>query len=545
MASADGESAVKADSRSVLITQIVLSFSFVTFLLFPNFSAQWGLIDDHEIMAFLGTRKDLSFREIPGLLMKTEAGRPGDGVRYRPTYYLLRLVETAVWSKTPSLWYAFRIFILGIWTLITWRLLGRFLGTIMGGLCCLLLLSHRFWADVLCQLGPAEAYCVVPLALFFLGFVELWRHKRPKADSLWWGILVSSAVIAVGAKENFLFLLPISAALFAHVWRRNRPGSFSIFLNGLLVAFGLFITIAVILGLRKHGADVYLNPVDLSHRLQVLKSGVLPFTHWKIQLPFWISLVLLVVSATYRKSRPNSERVGGTFRELKRLFWIQSALLSLWYLQFVFYNGAWPNGTRYDFPGVLASDLAYLVLLSSPIRILRLYPESRSPRHCAYAMLAGFLIFLIVQSGFKELRFINDASRLNRETTRIFTQSLLRIVEEVRRDPGVPIIFESHRAWDLEPVYSLRRFLSAYGVSNPLFLKLEGWSEKACQPGLEVTLARALQRYSEGGVPEDDGLLTHQNRFYPIREFPQGGACSVISFSGDSTLACRNLGRIW
>ncbi|HZM02573.1 MAG TPA: hypothetical protein VFC44_06085, partial [Candidatus Saccharimonadales bacterium] len=62
-------------------------------LLWGNFTAQWGAIDDHEIMRFLGPQDRLRFRDIPSRLMAGEAGHWGGSPRYRPSYYLLRLTE--------------------------------------------------------------------------------------------------------------------------------------------------------------------------------------------------------------------------------------------------------------------------------------------------------------------------------------------------------------------------------------------------------------------------------------------------------------------
>ena len=72
-------------------------------------SAQWGVIDDHEIIAFLGQDRKLYLHEIFPALKSTEVGDFGSLTRYRPSYFLLRLLECVAWGANPLYWYAFRL----------------------------------------------------------------------------------------------------------------------------------------------------------------------------------------------------------------------------------------------------------------------------------------------------------------------------------------------------------------------------------------------------------------------------------------------------
>ena len=53
----------------------------------------FGTIDDHEIIRMLGPDKILPVAEMPGELMATEVGHPGQQVRYRPTDRLLAFLQ--------------------------------------------------------------------------------------------------------------------------------------------------------------------------------------------------------------------------------------------------------------------------------------------------------------------------------------------------------------------------------------------------------------------------------------------------------------------
>jgi hypothetical protein len=532
--------------------QAVVSLVFAATLLFPNFSAKWGLIDDHDIIGHIGNHNALKFQEIPEILFtKTEVGFPGKMARYRPAYYFVRLIEAAIWGKNPFFWYSFRILLFGISIFIAWRLLQRSFGVVMGGLSCLVLLSHGFWSDIWSRLGPNEAYCVIGVALYCFGFLNLWENKVSDKTNLSWISLTFGAILAMGSKENFLLLLPTTAVLLYRVWRQHRLNIFSLFLNLFIFTFGTFVIIAVVLGLNNLGTDIYSNPVSPMSRYQVLKSGLFSSTQWKILLPLWISLVAFGVSRVINnRLYQSNQMVTEVLEEAKRLIVIELLLVVLWYSQYVFYNGAWPLGIRYDFPGVLARDLMYIFLLYSPVRVLQRnnsYFRLRSVSHLLHVLLLGILILAFTQFGFNELKSINYESRINSKRTQKFTESFLRISEEVRGNPATPIIFEIHSVWDYEPILSLQRFLFASGIKNPLFLNIHGLSEKTVNPGVETVLERRLHNISENGTAykNDDLTLNSQVPFYPIRMIQQEANCFVISFSGDSNVPCKDLGRIW
>ena len=87
------------------LTVVCLSAVF-SFLLTGRqiFEANWSLIDDHETFYFLGPALHLSLSDVWNtFLTKTEIG--SQAVRFRPSYYLIRLVEIAVWGTNVHLWY--------------------------------------------------------------------------------------------------------------------------------------------------------------------------------------------------------------------------------------------------------------------------------------------------------------------------------------------------------------------------------------------------------------------------------------------------------
>src|SRR5262249_38267628 len=73
----------------------------------PLLHAQFGPIDDHETLSWLGRDNSLGLRAIwPTFAHDTEVGQWGASHRFRPAYYAARVVETAVLTDHPLAWYA-------------------------------------------------------------------------------------------------------------------------------------------------------------------------------------------------------------------------------------------------------------------------------------------------------------------------------------------------------------------------------------------------------------------------------------------------------
>jgi hypothetical protein len=90
--------------------------------------------------------------------------------------------------------------------------------------------------------------------------------------------------------------------------------------------------------------------------------------------------------------------------------------------------------------------------------------------------LAVGLLAAAAAAGFGPLRYY---SRNNVWRTREYSGAVDRIVEACRREPGRPVLFESHSVYDLEPVHATARFLRGSGVHNVLYLRLIRDGEQA------------------------------------------------------------------
>ena len=160
-----------------LETLLVAILSLITSLYFfrSNLKIQLGPIDDHEIVKFLGSDKQLWIWQIPNVLIEdTEVGSYGSSTRFRPTYYFFRLIETSAFGVDATYWYLARIILValvcffltsGLMKLISFR--NQFVVLFLGTSFILAVCSLTTWQDIVARLGPSEIYLALGFSIFF------------------------------------------------------------------------------------------------------------------------------------------------------------------------------------------------------------------------------------------------------------------------------------------------------------------------------------------------------------------------------------------
>ncbi len=503
----------------------LLSLAMVLSIYWPNITAKWGVIDDHEIMNNLGSDGKMSLQDIPERWVQSEAALPGKVPRYRPVYQTLRLFETAAWDNNPTGWYVTRLLFMTSFLAVIWWLSTPLLGWVGGGVVTLYIFSYDFWKDVLARLGPSEAYLVFGLALGLWCFAIIWRAlpKRPVKWTWWLGLAVG-AVITVGSKENMVLMVVPLAVLFVRTmfYRRLTLPAITSFVAQ--VAMVALVTWAVMVATLTTGQDVYAQSTSAQSRTQIL---ILSFkTHQSKQLMVTIGLLVGLTSLTWLTRNPDTQKLLPT--QLRAGIYLMG-LWALFITQFVFYNGHWPDHNRYDFPGLLYEPMYYLVLLWLVVSLLR---QLKLPTAVTGGIKWGFLLglgCLVIMRGFVSTKV---AVAENATRTRAFTAYIEKIAAELRSHPQVPVVVESASVWDYEPIYSYRVFLTAQEISNPFYLRLHGYDETTVSPGLEAGLARQLEQISVEG----------NNAYRPLPELPQSEAgCYSLVLSGIVETECRVL----
>ena len=480
--------------QGVLGAVAVFGMLLVIWVVFgPLLQSQWGPIDDHEIMDFIGSDSTAYIREIPALLSRTEAGAYGASPRFRPTYYFLRIAESIAWGNNPTLWYACRLILLAIGATICWSLMTSALGKIGSAILCLYALSFGYWVEIVGRLGPSETYTVVGLPIYLYGVIRATRKgtlpsgKRLLACA---GIFFGS-VLCIGAKENYLLLaLPTTYLLYLAI-RRSDYLLLATAAGSLL--FALYVGSSVIIALSHTGSDTYGNSISLGLRLAEIVS-VIRRSHYMTPFSMLMGLALTVGAIGWIPGLTPEQRGGVRSAQ----FWL--LLLCFVYLsQLIFYNANWPATIiRYSFPGLLYLP-ASVVILCRLAKGLMAGPASNGiPQFALSASVLVSLILAIAYHGAYADTIWAVQGKV--AATWDFTSRLQRVVFRLKQDERLQLVVESGDVLDWEPALAYPRFLNAYQVANPLYLRVNGYSSDTVTPGLRTRLATELQQRSiEGG----------------------------------------------
>ena len=531
--------------KLLLIIGISLLVSFYIFG--ENLKAQWWIIDDHEMMAFLGDDGHLDLKEIPTkLLLDTEVGGIGGKPRYRPSYYFLRLLETSLWGNKPQYFYITRLIICSFFIFVCWLIVKDVVGFIGGFIFTMAVMSFNYWADIYSRLGPAETYAVLGLSLFCFGFYGYLKKNKSKNTKLCWFCIFLGAIISIGSKENMVLLaIPVLWILADSIIRKRLTISQFIF-SAAALSFCAFIVFAVLLGISNRGGqDIYATDVSVSSISIVLINEIrtLPYSIIKyysltvlmIAISYVFIIFGLTITTVFQKNAANQIK-----NNVRKILIRCAAYLGCIYLIFlsqrIFYAQGWPTGLRYDFPGKLGEMFTLIFLIGA---CLQLFNELNVKRFVTLSFKFGYCILfsvLIIQNNyFFESR---ESARINAQRTNLFTKHINQIKEEVSFHPDYPIVFQSFEVLDYEPIFSTKYFLQANKVPNKIMLNANGYaSQSFLENTLEKTLATKIEQTSLNG-----GWVG----FSPLVNIADlKGECFNLDFSGTSNSDCINLGKIW
>ena len=480
--------------------------------------AGWGIIDDHEVFDFLGTRQHLPFSEvISTVLDKTEVGSL-EG-RFRPAFYFLHVLETAAWGRDVHLWYGFHSLIFAFFLGAVWWVLCRILGLLPSTLCMLPIAFTKFWGAVWGRLGPSEIYAAPAIGLMLLGCYEIFFAPSRLRRNLGCAILTVGTLIAAGSKETMLPLacLTLFVLVLAVVDRRLTMLSGSM-AAAVTIVFSAIVISIVLSQLAATGTDFYGNSVSPLVRLRATLTLMRPFGAGFIVVAMLTIAVVAGLIVGLRKWVSNVEAVAvlGTL----------CFLLGFFISQELAYGGSLPGGTRYDFPAMLI-PICFVYFIGCVVNLR--VREAGKPR-LAEGLALGFALAMAAvfwsTGGFGGLANSIDQVEANIVKTREFSAEFAAIVSRARTDPAAPIILEAYGPGAYEPVYSLQRYIQSAGLENPIAVRLhpDRNSINLFYDDLENRL-RILQDH--GG-----------QSFVKLLDLPGGSACLSIGINGEADAGC-------
>lgn len=423
------------------LTNKIIFFIFLTVILIIyglNLFSWWGVIDDHQIVQYLGTDQNLRFNELLSVIGETEIVKFGNTLRYRPSYYVLRVLETFIWGSNVWVWYLFRIFSYTYFCYIFFSILKNFFNRYEAFFIVLLSMLFHFWGDIFARLGPAEFYCVLGTALLFHGFLLIYEHKL-SSDFAPLLLMVLGCFITVGSKENFVFV-PI---LFGYlIWILKEHGYQLKIFTGIALAlafgFSLFVILGFLPSVLGHGKDIYNNSASISifSLLKLLASSR--------------SFVFAMLTLGIFKCK-------GAFK--KESYYSGFVLILLFLFQVIFYRTVKPFNSRYDYPGLLVLFLIFVLV----------YKEVKSS---IFLNKLKCLLFIMLFT-FSFFKFINPIKLFGRSYNNFshtikFKEGILQALDSKK---SLLVIEYGDILYTYEPSISVAIFLRSYNFKGNIYLR--------------------------------------------------------------------------
>ena len=272
------------------------------------------------------------------------------------------------------------------------------------------------------------------------------------------------------------------------------------------------------------------SPVGLGQRLAKILSP-LGESGLKFLLPALLLLGLTAGVVRWFTSDP---------REFRNL-WLGPAVIygvgvgvlwSLYLSQYIGYNGQWPTGYRYDFPGVFAFPALVVISIIFATTVLRPFLRlNAAVRGCALAGAAVAIAIALVRLPFP----ISTAVAANIDATARFQKTLSELSAIARKDPQMPIILRANGAWTYEKIVSVAIYLHGYyKIANPIAVKF--YPDKNPNPQL-LGLGQTIKRWEQNGGRDE---------FVPlgaVAERAKSG-CLSIGLDGPAEPGCRGAGEM-
>ena len=438
---------------------LVLGVVLALYQLAPQHDAWWGLQDDLVPLSYRPPGATLRVGDIPAVIATTEAAQFGSSVRYRPIYYITRVLELWALGAHPRRWYVEHTLWYGLvtaaLTFAVWTMAGPWLA--VGAL--LLFTSGWYQRDIWSHLGTSEPYASLGLAAVAIGYSIGWQSGA-RSTGLW--LAACGTMFAVGCKENFAVLL-VPTVLLAWHHRRAHPKTAVV---ASLLAMAAVAVVALSVTRAVHGSmrDEYGTTIDASTRLGWLfgMTGAMLAALWILA-----AVVLLPKFLALR----NATGAAGVARRsaLQHAVLLLIVITALVASQATYYGPVWPRfGGRYDYPGRLAEPLLFVGAVGVAMQLLRLDGRARRAEQLA---VAGVLVCVVLAArhGFVPAR---RAAQSNRDTTRAIRNRLDEAIAAA--PPGTPIVIAVHGETEfLEPAQAAIVLLAELGSRGPFLMRAD------------------------------------------------------------------------
>lgn len=487
-----------------------------------------GLIDDHEFLNFLGEDGQITWAEIPSLLMSTEVGAWGEGTRFRPGYYLARILQAKFFSVADGAWHEARLLLFFLTLTIIgysfWLVVKALLKTTMISANIRLLLSgaataasvlmassFRSWGEIIPRLGPSELQVALGGAFIGLAVVSMFTvGDRVR----YWALGLLGITLAVTSKENSVILLVPLVALFALRADFSRAVLAKLLFAGGAIAVSGWVALGVALGIDSSGADVYGNTRNSEDFWTAAVKN--PYLGWGL-------LVVAVALFIENRSRIPSADPGKGIASLlvfgRTYTATVVAILMVVVLtaeNFIYQQDVYPGifePARYGLISELGLLVSFLALSALSIRVL-LVARPKKPNFVSPISLSAIALVLIYSGlQFEAAVGKHPQQSLESKNGSGYVHGVLRATaNELSKSSTGQLVMLPGAPTDFELISALPIFLELYTSKEVSFFISPAYGPESTKDPFWISIMDEIDRISEEG--RQGGIW----RVSPLRE---------------------------
>lgn len=409
---------------------LLLAVGLAGVCMLPLRGAWFWLTDDHELIQYTTVfRQNSSFRDaFLENLRGTELSDLNNSIsRYRPVYYLLRILEAGLFGTNPDPYFFFNALLLAGGLFALGMAARRFFSWPLVFALLLATLSLGFNRDLWCRLGPSErdAFCFSMLFICAAAYRE-----KPGA----WPLACVSAALAIGEKENFLCLLLPLAFLATGVGKKRS-------LLWLLIPAAMALPVGYVLFralfLVQH--DTYSTALDLT-------AFLTPLFRLRTAVPLALCIfclaAIILAPGFYRKDRKVPPEI-----HRQSVCWAVLIII-LMAFNIIFYRQHLGWGGRYGFP---------FYFLALPLVLILAYNIKYCMTKKHYTLLTVACTILTCIVCFPSLMKLYELN----EFQAVRTKNVKMVLEKAKEYRGILLINPRQIIESYEPFHALKIFRDA------------------------------------------------------------------------------------
>jgi len=403
----------------------------------PLADAEFWEIDDHEIIFFSHAVEESNLSKLEAVydvLLSTEVGDYPDGSRFRPIYYLSRVVKSVLFNNNPTVWFAFQFVIFGVSLTLFGLAVRNFLSPLLVMASMALLASLPFNVDMWSRLGPAEN------GAFFFTMLLCFALSNIKSTSWAWPVACVSVALAIGYKENFiLFFLPLVASLFYIKYVLKKKASlFWLLFPCVSGCLALVVLLKVFFGLSEH---VYSEKKSIFEFIFAIFSYFI--SH------HFIAIIICIFFISFGKFFFFHKQKEKNSINFAPYFLVSFVIVVLSLGNYFFYQGGIENNSRYAFPYLFFLLIIFLVTINFYVS---LFKDRKWKNVCVYLIAA----FCFISFGFAQVKIYKHSAR-HASRTKNFNE-ILKIGLDYEQ---IMLLNTSQPITMYEPYFSFKRFSEA------------------------------------------------------------------------------------